>query len=546
LGFFTGPLTGTVAPFANRYTVAGKSPLTMTWGDANSGGEFGPYLKFAGYDALLFHGAAAGPVFLLVDSGAASLRDASHLWGKDTYETEQVLRAEYGQQSRVACIGPAAEKLSLISCVINDHGRAAARSGLGAVMGSKRLKAIVVRGAPGLAVADPERAIELTRRYIATLAPAAELFREYGTCGSTTHSIKTGDAPVKNWGGTARDFPDGAALGGPAVIYGEARKYGCWRCPVRCGGLMKASSGIYDWEAGIQKPEYQTLAAFGPMCLNSDLVSVIKCHDICNRYGLDTISAGATVAFAIECYENGIINRQETEGLELNWGNHRAIVALTQQIARRHGFGEVLADGVKQAAGRIGRGSEKFAIHIQGQEVPMHDPKRWPDYGALYRTDATPGRHTQGHEGWVAPGLPVPPFDRSACSGRSAAQMIARFMMHSINAAGVCMFGYNFMNARALPELLGAVTGREYDLKALLNAGERIAHIRQLFNAREGTNTIDSVVPGRVTGETAIATMAAEFYQAMGWDLKTGYPAPERLRELDLAGFSAGASTSAP
>lgn len=550
LGFFTGPLTGTTAPFGNRYMVVGRSPLTMTWGDANSGGEFGPYLKFAGYDAILFHGIATKPTYLLIDSGVPLLKDASHLWGKDTYDTERTLRAKYGDRSRVACIGPSAEKLSLISCVITDYGRAAARSGLGAVMGSKRLKAIVVRGKPAVDVAEPDRVLGLARKYIATFTPAAEGFRRYGTCNGTAHSIMVGDAPVKNWGGTALDFPDGEAIGGPAVIAREARKYGCWRCPLRCGGIMEIGREEYQWEVGVHKPEYETLAAFGSMCLNRNLSSIIKCNDICNRYGLDTISAGATVAFAIECYENGIISQKETGGLELNWGNHNAIVALTLKMARREGFGDILADGVRRAAERIGRNSDQFAMHIQGQEVPMHDPKRWSGFGTIYQTDATPGRHTQGHEGWVAPGLPMPPFDRRDYAGRGAAHKVARVMMHSVSAAGMCIFGYTCMNARALPDVLSAVTGWQYDFKELLTAGERIACVRQLFDVREGINPINLAVPGRVIGRPPqtvgpvkdrmvdLETMAREFYQAMSWDLKTGKPSSERLKELRLAEFA--------
>lgn len=537
LGFFTGPLTGTKAPFGNRYMIAGRSPLTMTWGDANSGGEFGPYLKFAGYDAIIFHGTAAEPVYLLIDNATPSLKDASHLWGKDTYETERALRSEYGKGSRVACIGPSAEKLSLISCVITNYGRAVARSGLGAVMGSKRLKAIVVRGKPGVEVAEPERVLELARKYIATLSFAAEGYREYGTCNQTAYSIKIGDAPVKNWGGTAVDFPNGEVIGGPAVIAREARKYGCWRCPLRCGGLMQAGTEEQQWEAGVHKPEYETLAAFGSMCLNGNLPSIIKCNDICNRYGLDTISAGATIAFAIECYENGIISREKTGGIDLNWGNHKAIVELTLKIARREGLGDVLADGTKRAAERIGHGSDRFAMHIQGQEVPMHDPKRWAGFGTIYQTDATPGRHTQGHEGWVAPGLPMPPFDRKTYAGRGTAHKVARAMMHSVSAAGGCMFGYNFMSARALPEILSAVTGWQYDFKELLTAGERIACVRQLFNLREGINPIDLAVPDRVTGKIHLKAVAGEFYQAMDWDLETGRPSRERLKELGLGAW---------
>lgn len=548
LGFFTGPLTGTIAPFGNRCMVVGKSPLTMTWGDASFGGEFGPYLKFAGYDGILFHGNAAKPQYLLIDSGVPALKDASHLWGKDTYQTEQVLRSEYGDYSRVACIGPSAEKLSLISSIMAEHGRAAARSGLGAVMGSKRLKAIVVRGKPGVTVAESGYALELTRKYLATLTPTAESFRMFGTCGGTISSIRVGDAPIKNWGGTALDFPNSETVSGKAVVAGESRKYGCWHCPIRCAGVMKPGREEYRWEDNVRKPEYETIASFGPLCLNHNLASIIKCNDICNRYGLDTISAGATIAFAIECYENRIISQRETGGLALNWGNHQAIVELTLKMARREGFGDILADGTKRAAERIGQGSDQFAIHIQGQEVPMHDPKRSAGFGTIYQTDATPGRHTQGHEGWVAPGFPLPAFDRNTYAGRGVAHKAARLMMHSTNAAGVCMFGYNCMDAQALPDLLSTVTGWQYDFPELLTAGERIACIRQLFDLREGINPINLTVPGRVAGRppqtvgpvkdrmVELETLARDFYQAMGWDCVTGKPSIERLKELGLPG----------
>ncbi|MEW5749024.1 MAG: aldehyde ferredoxin oxidoreductase C-terminal domain-containing protein, partial [Candidatus Thermoplasmatota archaeon] len=451
------------------------------------------------------------------------------------------------RESRIACIGPAGEKLSLISSVINDHGRAAGRSGLGAVMGSKRLKAVVVRGDRPVPLADRARVLELAKKYIATMTgAAADTFRNYGTSGFTAGSIQVGDAPVKNWDGTALDFPNREAISDHAVIALERRKYGCWRCPLRCGGVMKAGSGEYRWTAGVHKPEYETLAAFGSMCLNDNLPSIVKFNDICNRYGLDTISAGATVAFAIECYENGLLSKQETDGLELTWGNHRAMVALTLRMARRQGFGDVLADGVKRAAERIGRGSERFAMHIQGQEVPMHDPKRGPDYGTTYQTDATPARHTQGHEGFVPPEFPVPQFDRKAYAGRGLAHRMAATTAHVVNASGMCLFGYSCMHARALPDLLSAVTGWEYDLQTIQAAGERIACLRQMANIREGLNPLKFAVPGRIIGKPPqeagplkgrtvdLETMAREFYLSMGWDPETGMPSHARLEELGL------------
>jgi aldehyde:ferredoxin oxidoreductase len=533
LGFITGPLTGTPAPTGTRYVVAAKSPITGTWGDANSGGEFGPYLKFAGYDAVFFTGISAKLAYLLIDNGKAELKDAGHLWGRDTYETEDMLQDEYGKDSRVCCIGQSGEKISLISCIITARGCAAGRSGLGAVMGSKKLKAIVARGDQPVPIADKQALDNLRQEYLTALNDTqsgghsfiAE-FHKYGTASHAALSAQNGDSPVKNWSGIGVvDFPDVSGLEPEAVIANLDKHTGCWRCPIACEGHLKEGTGEYRYVAGTRRPEYETLASFGSMCLNNNTESIAMANYICNRYGIDTISAGCTIAFAIECYENGLINKQDTGGIELTWGNHRAIVAMTELMAARKGFGEVLADGVKVAAEKIGKGAEKYAVHIGGQELGMHDPKLIPPMvgdvasaAARYQMDATPGRHTQG-------------FGPSS------------FMSHALSSAGLCFFGRMWPY---LPNYMKAVTGWDYTGDELRKAGERIATLRHVFNLREGINPLNWSVHPRIIGsppfesgplEGVTADIEAQVYWNLGaldWDRFTTKPSKKKLAYLGL------------
>jgi aldehyde:ferredoxin oxidoreductase len=545
LGFVAGLLTGTPALFGARYVVVGKSPLTGTWGDANSGGDFGPYLKFAGYDAVFFSGISPSPVYLSVNNCKAELKPADKLWGKDTWETEAMLQDELGKEARITCIGPSAEGLSLISCIINNGGRAAGRSGLGAVMGSKKLKAIAVQGDQKVPIAH-ELELKAARTKHLKLGGAVEAFRKFGTCAGVNVLIQTGDTPVKNWKGTALDFTTAAAISDMKVIEMQERRYGCWRCPVACGGHMKPSTGEYDYPALVHKPEYETLAAFGSMCLNDNLESIIKVNDICNRYGLDTISTGSVIAFAIECYESGLISNKDTDGIEMRWGNHKAIVDMTEKLAKRQGFGEVLAGGVKLAAEHIGRGAEEFAVHIHGEEVPMHDPKRFLNYATSY-LDSTPARHTQGNYSTKpASGLEFPDYDKKSTAGRGEANKAGSDLMHAISCAGLCQFGYGFMSAEALTDFVNLTTGWNYTIDDLMCVGDRVASIRQAFNAREGVGIFDFKTPARVAGNpppeagpTAgrsvdFDTVLKDLLVARGWDVETGTPTKNKLLELGL------------
>jgi aldehyde:ferredoxin oxidoreductase len=529
LGFITGPFTGTNIPSGARYAAVAKSPITGGWGDANSGGFFGPYLKFAGFDGVFFTGISKKPVYLLIDEGKAEIKDAGHLWSKDAYETEETMEVEYGKNSRVACIGPAGEKMSLIAAIMTDKGSAAGRSGLGAVMGSKKLKAVVARGTMPVNVADKDAVLVLRKQHIQELsAPGPmnmESLHKYGTSAMTASSAHSGDTPVKNWGGVGvKDLPDVEGLKAE-VLAGYVEKLGgCWHCPVACKAILKEGKE-YKYAAGIRRPEYETQGTFGAMCLNNNTESINKANDICNRYGLDTISAGTTIAFAIECYENGIITKKDTDGIELKWGNHKAIVAMTEKMAKREGIGEKLADGVKVAAQKIGKGAEKFAVHVGGQEVGMHDPKlafMGEFAAARYQMDATPGRHTQS-------------FGPAGAS------------THIVNASGLCMIGFGFGAGPArLVDFWNAVTGLKYTLDDIIKAGERIGVIRHLFNLREGINELNWKPHPRIIGDPpqkegplagVTADIEHQIYWCLGhldWQKDTTKPNKQKLLELGM------------
>jgi len=530
LGIVTGPLTGTPAPFGCRYVVVGKSPLTGGWGDANCGADFGPNLKFAGYDGIFFTGISEKPAYLFIDNGKAELKDATHLWGKDTFETEDILKAEHGRTANVISIGLAGEKLCLISCIITHKGSAAGRSGLGAVMGSKKLKAVVVRGDGKVPLADTQATDRLRKEYLAALQkPGQNMLHLFGTCQHTDHSAHSGDTPVKNWGGIGViELPDVSGLTKELFNANVANRTGCWRCPIACRGGLKEGPGEYKYPAGTKRPEYETAAAFGAMCLNTNAEAIAMANHICNIYGLDTISTGTVIAFAMECYEHGIITKKDTDGIELTWGNHRAMIAMTEKIARREGFGDVLADGVKRAAERIGKGAEEFAVHIGGQELGLHDPKfDFPAFAgtptsAKYQMDAAPGRHTAGFgPTW--------------------------FQGYVINACGLCLHINTQINGiKMATEFMSAVTGWDRSTEELLICGERIGNMRHLFTLREGDNPLNRKVHGRITGRPpqkdgplagVTADLEAQVYWNLGaldWDRITARPSRQKLLELGL------------
>lgn len=555
LGFATGLLTGCGVPGASRFMVVTKSPLTGTWGDSNAGGYFGPELKASGYDAIFFKGIASHPVYLLVTEEKVEIKDAHHLWGKDTAETTEMLRSENGDPKiRVACIGPAGEARSLLAAIISEE-RAAARSGVGAVMGAKNLKAIAVRGTKKVPVADPDAIKKMRRKILSTINtsghPFIEMLKEHGTSGGMSMAVSTGEGPIKNWSQAGEEaFPTHKNLSGENLSRYKRKKAGCAACPVFCGGVVSIEQGPYKI-ASARKPEYETLVGLGSLCCNDDVEAVIMANDICDRYGIDTMSVGGTIAFAMECYEKGIITDQDTGGIQLTWGNTEAIIAITEKICKREGFGAILADGSKVAAEKIGKGADKYAIHIGGQEVAYHDPRLMPSEGA-WSMDPTPGRHTRGGTSEERENLEPymelqdPAVDTSTIKGKGQVYSLAVKHLEILASCGLCLhlgMAVNF----PLADLISAATGWDFSNAELLVAGERIQTLRQAFNFREGIRPQDFKLPLRLhepisSGPTEgvqidfddLEALRRAYYEAMNWDPETGEPSKPRLRQLEL------------
>jgi len=558
LGFVTGPLTGTPTPGSGRFTVVAKSPLTGAWADSNSGGFWGPELKWAGYDAIFISGISPKPAYLLLSRGKAELRDAAHLWGKDANETDDILQQELGKpQVRVACIGPAGEACSLISGIVNERERIAARSGVGAVMGSKRLKAVAVRGDKKRAfVAQPEK-FRLAREDYSKRLKGSKFqqgLTAVGTGGGTSFLLSIGDCPTKNWNSTgAESMPTCVNLDSANMDKYKLKSYGCHACPVRCGAIIEVKEGLFATKGGIRRPEYETLAALGALCLNNSVEAVIKANEICNLYGLDTMAVGNVIAFSMECYENGLISKEDTDGIELAWGNGEAVVALTEKMAKREGFGAVLADGVEKAAERIGKGSEKYAMHVHGQRLPYHDPRNSPALGTSIMSDAQPASHmnTEGTN-LLEQGVPLgsDPLLQSPklaiygdYEGKGPMYATGAAYYQLLSSSGLCAL-YTVAFAVPVAELIAPVTGWDFDWEEGLKAGRRILTLRQAFNAREGLSPEEFKLPQRVMLPQSVGPAAGTkidydslrsgYFTAMGWDIKTGKPHRQTLIDLGL------------
>jgi len=546
LGFFPGLLTSTVAPLSGRFMVAGKSPLTGGWGDANCGGYFGPEIKKCGYDGVLVKGKASSPKLVTVIDGQKQIVDASDVWGLDVVEFEDKIKEKYGRV-QTAAIGQSGEKLSLISCIVNDKARVAGRSGLGAVMGSKNLKALVFKGSEKIDLADRDTLVKITQEYNDAVknAPSDNIqtFKSLGTTGLNTVAAMQNDTPIKNWGGAWQtDFPNDKLnkLSGQEILKYKQKAYGCFSCPVQCGAIMKVP------EVGIEethRPEYETCASFGHLCLNDDLMSIFTVNDLCNRGGIDTISTGSVVAFAIECYENGILTKDDTGGLELNWGNSSAIIELTKKIINREGIGDILANGSKIASEKIGKGSEKFAIHSMGQELGMHNPKVIKYLGVSYLFDPTPGRHTtanldmygrglEGKPDGIFQGFTLPEGYKIPSEDRSLAGKMVTGVFQFTNSVGLCEFIY-FFRKYPLTELVNAATGWGITMEEIIKTGIRIQSLRQAFNIREGIDILKNIMSERAVGMDYLEGYRGVMEQ-MGWNPENGYPLKETLKKLNL------------
>ncbi len=568
----TGPVTGTFFPPSGRYVFATKSPLTGIWSESHCGGYFGPELKYSGYDLVILEGKSEKPVYLFLDDGSAELKGAEDLWGKDTRDTIKSIRQDLSDQSiEVACIGPAGENLVKYASVISDFYRAAGRSGVGCVMGSKKLKAVAVRGTRDLEVADPEKYFEVATEAYEMCAKgvwgeaAENSLGTYGTPNLLPLMNTIGRQPTKNhWAGVC-EFVEEI---GPEAVRQKYRvgRDSCLSCVIQCKFLSYVPSGSY---AGTLTggPEYETVTSLGSNCLNKDLESVIHANLLCNLYGMDTISVGKCISFAMECYEKGIIDRADMDGVDLKWSNADAMIQMIHKIARREGFGGLLAEGVRVASEKIGKGSERFAIHGKGLEVSAQDGRAHKSIGLTHAISVRGADHLRSLctiDELCYVDIARKRFGekniKDVCDllsekGKGLIVKDQEDFFAIVDSLLICKYGtmwppiYYF---DFLTNLIPSLTGmKEYADEAELRlTAERICNLRRAFNVREGQNRRDEELHPRFTREpmptgpakgqiVQLTPMLDEYYKLRGWDVRSGLPLRSTLERVGLRDVAA-------
>lgn len=566
LVFATGVLTGVPAPALPRFVVGAKSPLTGGFGQSEAGGFWGPELKKAGYDAIIVEGCAEKPVYLYIKDDDIQIRDAQHLWGLETGQAQEAIRWELGDDKvRLAIIGTGGENLVRYACIINELKHANGRNGLGAVMGSKKLKAIVVRGSGNIPVAEPEKIPGIRKDIIAELKayPLTQSLYELGTAGAVISLNAGGILPTRNF--NYGELETAERISGEAMAETILkRREGCYACSIRCKRAVEVSSGEITVDPKYGGPEYETIASFGSLCQIDDLVLLAKAHELCNKYSIDSISTGCSIAFAMECYEKGLLTREDCDGLEVKFGNKDVILPLIDMIAQRRGIGDILAEGTHRAAKIIGRGAEDFALTVKRQELPMHDPRGKVAVGIGYALSETGADHmTAAHDPLFANkgivldtifplGITKPVGERDLTWKKIRAFMYLKIWWSFSDMAGICHFGpvpRGGISINNIIRLLKAVTGWDTSLWELMKAGERSINMARLFNLREGFTREDDILPkrlftplkkGRLKGvaipEDEFRAIISLYYAMMGWD-EEGVPGKGKLLELQLAEF---------
>ena len=546
----TGPLTGTGAPTGARYMVMTKSPLTGALTCSNSGGHFPTELKKCGFDAVIFTGKAPGPVYLLIQDGTAELRKAEHLWGQTVHETTDRLLEETDSRARVACIGPAGEKAVLFASIMNDRDRAAGRSGVGAVMGSKNLKAVVVKAKGSIALADPEGFKAFNRGVLATFKKATSEtplgLTVNGTAGVVVATQNFGVLPTKNWQlGTFDGWEhiQGETLSKKYLVKNKA----CHACPISCGRVTRVEEPGFEGEG--EGPEYETIYAMGSNCMIDNLAAITKANYICNEFGLDTITMGATIACAMELFERGYLSEDEV-GMPLKWGDGRALVELARRTGLREGFGDRLAEGSYRLADSCGH--PELAMVSKKQEFPGYEPRGSQAMGLAYATSPIGGSHMRGDPAYFELfGVPKS-MDPLLWKGKGKVTKAYQDLSAIIDSAGLCIF-FAVRNLAAkdlgvapvgILEYLNTATGADYSLEELQRAGERIINAERVFLAKAGFTRKDDSLPPRLTREPMpegpakgmvchLDEMLDEYYEVRGWTAE-GLPTPEKLKELGL------------
>lgn len=547
LVLMTGLLTGIPVPCGCRISLCARSPLGY-WGEANAGGYFGAELKFAGLDGLVIGGKAAEPSYLWVTSAGAEIRPAAALWGKGTFEATERLRQETDSRAQVAAIGPAGEKACAIAAVVTGgpEARVMARTGLGAVMGAKNLKAVVVRGDRRPFLFNRKLLEEATRSFLPNLA-YAESLTKFGTAALIESKEAVGALPIKNY---QLFHWDGAKeISGPTLVARHLKgHYGCFSCPIRCGKEVQIDEGPYAGLVG-HGPEYETLSGFGSLLLNKDLKSVITLNYLCNDLGLDTMSAGVAVAFAIESRERGYL--KETGGLELEWGNSQSAGTLIEKIAQREGLGALLADGVERASRALGPETAAFALHSKGLEISQTNPTPTVSLALSWATSNRGACHLEGFTHQVEGGVPFPEggylekMDGIQGEGKGRMSALMQDYMAVFNALGLCKFlFFARLSHETICRWIEGLNGWRLTSAELMEVGERLYNLKRLYGVRLGISSESDTLPARILknlrpgrplaeGEKLFLEMRRDYYQARGWD-ERGIPKAEKLRSLFL------------
>ena len=537
--FASGPLTGTSAPTGGRYMVVTKGPLNGAIASSNSGGFFGKEFKTAGYDLMIFEGKAEKPVYVWIKDDTVEIRDASDLWGKDTHETTDLLLEKVGDdRAKVACIGPAGEKLSLIACVINDKHRAAGRTGVGAVMGSKNLKAVVVRGTGKVELADPDKFREAQKAAMGKIKEnptTSQGLPAYGTAVLVNVINENGLFPTRNF--QTGVFEGAAKISGETLAdtYLTSNKH-CFACPIGCGRGTKINGREGEG------PEYEVIWSFGADCGVDDLKAIVEANYLCNELGLDGISAGATIAAAMELSERGLLPKEEIDGPELKFGNAEAIVTYTKKMGYREGLGDTLAQGSYRLASAYGH--PELSMSVKKQELPAYDPRGAQGHGLEYATSNRGGCHVRGY--MISPEILGAPekIDPQVLEGKPDWVKTFQDLTAFIDACGLCLFTSFALGADDYGAMVAAATGWDLDGNGVLKAGERIWNLERLFNLREGFTRADDTLPERLLTEPMpegpnkgtvhkLGDLLPEYYKVRGWD-ENGVPTGEKKAELGL------------
>ena len=555
--FAAGPLTGVPIAGSGRHAVGAKSPLTGGFGCAESGGFWGAELKKAGFDAIIVEGKAKKPVYLWIKDGNAEIRDASHLWGKFTGESDSIIREELDEKLvRIAQIGPGGENLVQYACIMNELRDAAGRSGMGAVMGSKNLKAVAVRGSNKLDIASKDKLSEMRKLFNEKfLKPYSEVF-SHGTpvSGTMKDFTEVGNLPIRNFRDGNGDFK--AEDLDPRNVKTEVNleMEGCYACSLRCKKIVYLDEK-WDYDIRYGGPEYETLGALGSNCGISDFQAVSKAHELCNKYSIDTISTGVTISFAMECFENGILTKEDTNGLDLKFGNVDAMLKMTEMIGKREGLGDLLAEGSKKAAEKIGKGAEKYAMHVKGQEIPMHEPRLKRALGVGYMVSPTGAEHMSNlHDTALTNKASISQFKHLGILEPIPLENLSsqkiRALLYQVNLSlminSLCMCQFMPWDVHQLNMILRASTGLNTTSWELMKIGERVNTMTRIFNLREGLTMDDDNLPDRFfspTNSGAISETSLKvdevrkarktYYKMMGWNEK-GIPKEEKIQELAI------------